>query len=136
MTTTRRDASAGWRAWLARTLAAGILAGLSLVSGAWAHAVLVRSSPPNRAIVAQTPGRVQLWFNERIEPAYARLTVVDVRAEPVDTGEVVVGPDDPRQLSVALPGLEAGRYTAHYRVLSVDGHIVEGELSFTVGRRP
>lgn len=136
MTTGRGGAILALRPAVARTLAAGALAGLALVSVAWGHAVLVRSSPANRAVVAQPPARVQLWFNERIEPAYARLTVVDARAQPVDTGDVVVGPEDSRQISVALPGLEAGRYTARYRVLSVDGHIVEGELSFTVGRRP
>lgn len=127
--------SAGWRARLAAAVVAGAVAGLALVPVVGAHAVLVRSTPANRAVVAQAPARVQLWFNERIEPAYARVTVVDARAEAVDTGEVIVGPDDPRQLSVGLRSLDAGRYTARYRVLSVDGHLVEGELSFTVRKR-
>jgi hypothetical protein len=115
------------------TVTAGFLATALVTAGAaWAHAVLVRSSPAHRAVLAQAPSRVQLWFNERIEPAYARLTVVDARKQTVHAGDVVVGPDDARHLSVALPALEAGRYTARYRVLSVDGHIVEGEVSFTV----
>lgn len=121
---------------LARTLAIAVAAALATVSVAWGHAVLVRSSPANRAVVAQAPSRVQLWFNERIEPAYARLTVVDAQDLPIDSGEVIVGPEDPRLLSVRLPALEPGRYTARYRVLSVDGHIVEGEVSFTLRPRP
>jgi copper resistance protein C len=134
MRTDARGASGGRRAGATRILAAAIV-WLGLVPGAEAHAVLVRSSPANRAVITQAPARMQLWFNERIEPAYARLTVVDARAEAVDTGAVIVDPDDPRQLSVALRPLGAGRYTARYRVLSVDGHVVEGEVSFKVRKR-
>jgi len=35
----------------------------------WAHASLVKSSPARRATLVSAPERVQLWFNERIEPA-------------------------------------------------------------------
>ena len=38
----------------------------------------------------------------------------------------------PRLLSVALPPLPGGAYAVRYRVLSVDGHVVEGAYSFTV----
>jgi methionine-rich copper-binding protein CopC len=31
-----------------------------------------------------------------------------------------------------VPALPAGAYTVKYRVLSVDGHVVEAELTFTV----
>lgn len=136
MTITGRAMNTRRHRRLARTLAIAVAAALATVSVAWGHAVLVRSSPANRAVVAQAPSRVQLWFNERIEPAYARLTVVDAQDLPLDSGEVIVGPEDPRLLSVGLPALEPGRYTARYRVLSVDGHIVEGEVSFTLRPRP
>lgn len=123
-----------------RRRATGLLAAAAVVAGAaapaWGHAVLVRSSPPHRAVVAQAPARVQLWFNEAIEPAYARLTVLDGAGARVDTDDVAVGADDPRRLSVALKPLAPGRYVARYRVLSVDGHVIEGELTFTIGSRP
>jgi methionine-rich copper-binding protein CopC len=32
--------------------------------------------------------------------------------------------------------LAPGRYTVRYRVLSVDGHLVEAAFPFTVGTRP
>jgi methionine-rich copper-binding protein CopC len=34
-----------------------------------------------------------------------------------------------------LPPLKPGRYTVSFRVLSVDGHVVESRLSFTVKDR-
>jgi len=50
----------------------------------------------------------------------------------VDSGDVQVDPENPKKLSVALPVLAMGIYTVKYRVLSVDGHIVEDQFSFTV----
>jgi copper resistance protein C len=99
---------------------------------AWSHAYLVRSTPAARAVVARPPGRVQLWFNERLEPAYSRVSVWDGQAQRVDTGDVEVAPAEPTRLSVGVPPLPAGRYTVRYRVLSVDGHVVEAEFAFTV----
>lgn len=101
------------------------------------HAALVKSDPPARSTVARAPARVQLWFTERLEPAFSRLAVRDGAGARVDQGDVMVGPDDGKLLSVGLPPLGPGPYTVEYRVLSVDGHVVEGRFSFTVrGRRP
>jgi methionine-rich copper-binding protein CopC len=58
--------------------------------------------------------------------------VVDRHGRQVDTGDVRVGPDDLKRLSVDIPALAPGTYTVRYRVLSVDGHIVESELTFTI----
>jgi copper resistance protein C len=104
-------------------------------AAAWGHAVLVRSSPQNRALLAQPPARVELWFNERIEPAYARLVVENAAGTPVEQGDVTVDSEDARRVAVTLGSLPAGRYTVRYRVLSVDGHIVESQLTFTVRGR-
>jgi hypothetical protein len=98
----------------------------------WGHAYLVKSSPARRAVLSRPPTEVQLWFNERLEPAFARLTVVDTDGRKVDAGNVRVGPDDLKRLSVGVAPLAPGIYTVRYRVLSVDGHIVESEFSFTI----
>ena len=107
-----------------------------LPAAATAHAVLVKSTPARRAVVAVTPPRVELQFNERLEPAYSTLSVWSAANARIDDGKAVVGPDDPRRLSILLPPLTPGRYTVRYRVLSVDGHIVEGTVPFEVRPRP
>ena len=102
-----------------------------------AHAVLVRSSPSHRAVLAQAPERVDLWFNEQLEPAYSTMSVWSQAGLQVDGRDVAVGSDDPRRLSVSLGTRGPGQYTVKYRVLSVDGHIVDSTLTFTVkGQRP
>jgi len=69
---------------------------------------------------------------ERLEPAFARVSVWDQDGKQVDLGDVEIGPDDPKKLSVGVPPLSPGTYTVKCRVLSVDGHIVEEQFSFTL----
>ena len=99
------------------------------------HAVLVKSSPARRAVLAASPPRVELTFNERLEPAYSTMSVWSSAEARVDDGKIVVGPDDPRRLSIGLPALARGLYTVKFRVLSVDGHLVEGTYAFEVRTR-
>jgi|SRR5580704_5173858 methionine-rich copper-binding protein CopC len=118
----------------------GALAALLWAAGlagapAEAHAVLVRSSPSHRAVLGQGPDQVQLWFNERLEAAYSTVSVWNEAGAQIDGRDVLVGPDDPKRLSVSLPAHGPGIYTVKYRVLSVDGHVVDSVFTFTV-RRP
>ena len=112
-------------------LSIGLLVPAALPAGVEAHAVLVRSAPQARASVRVPPRRAQLWFSERLEPAYSTMSVWSDRTK-VDSGDAEVSSEDARQLSVALPALDRGVYVVKYRVLSVDGHVVEGGYSFTV----
>jgi methionine-rich copper-binding protein CopC len=99
---------------------------------AHAHAILVRSSPSSRATLGQSPERIDLWFNERLEAAYSTVSVWDAGGVQVDGRNVTVDATDPRQLVVSLPPLRPATYTVRYRVLSVDGHVVEGRFNFTI----
>ncbi|HVD77025.1 MAG TPA: copper resistance CopC family protein [Vicinamibacteria bacterium] len=122
------------RRWRGVVPAGVLLAGLLLCPAppARAHASLVRSAPAHRAVLGQMPERVQLWFNERLEPAYSTVSVWNEAGAQVDSGDVTVGPDDPRRLSVTVETRQSGLYTVKYRVLSVDGHIVDNRFTFTV----
>jgi methionine-rich copper-binding protein CopC len=117
------------RAILLAALAA--TAALSPVA-APAHSQLVRSEPGRNVTVTRPPERVRLWFSERIEPAYATLSVWSEAGKQVDARDAAVDSNDQTLLSVSTPNLGPGRYTARFRVLSVDGHIVESSFAFTV----
>jgi copper resistance protein C len=105
---------------------------LTVPTLARAHAQLVRSTPAARGVVTAAPDRVQLWFNENLEPAFARVSVWGADGAQVDRGDAAVALDDPKHLSVGLQPLTPGHYTVKYRVLSVDGHVVEREFPFTL----
>ena len=116
-----------------RVLAAFAATALALVPAlAPAHSLLVRSQPAQRATVTRPPERVQMWFSERLEPAYASASVWNEAEKQVDGGDAKVDASDPSLLSVSTPNLGPGRYTVRYRVLSVDGHVVESSYTFIV----
>ena len=115
--------------WLGLTLVSLLLV---VPSASWPHAYLVKSSPARRAVLSGAPARVVLWFNERLEAQFSQVSVWGTARQQVDGGDVQVDADDAKKLSVGIPTLPAGTYTVKYRVLSVDGHIVESEFPFTV----
>jgi copper resistance protein C len=98
----------------------------------FSHSQLVRAQPGQRSTVTRPPERVQMWFSERLEPAYAAASVWNEAGKQVDSGDASVDQNDPTLLSVSTPNLDPGRYTVRFRVLSVDGHVVTSSYTFTV----
>jgi methionine-rich copper-binding protein CopC len=111
-----------------------LAAAAALPEAADAHALLVRTSPPKRAVLRDPPKQIELWFNERLEPAFATLSVLDRADAAVGTARPIVSGDDRKRLTLELPPLPPGNYTVRFRVLSVDGHVAEDSFPFSVGR--
>ncbi|MCL6516374.1 copper resistance protein CopC, partial [Alicyclobacillus sp.] len=117
--------------------------GILLVASVWiwlcpmpafAHAYVVRSDPIAGASLTAPPARIQIWFDEPVDAGKDALVVTDERGRRVDAGDARVDPKDPLHLSVSLqPNLGEGLYSAHWRVVSADGHPVAGTLPFSVG---
>ncbi len=97
-----------------------------------AHSMLVKAEPPRRAVLAKTPTQVKLWFNEELEGEYASLVVLDAEKRPVTEIKPQLTPGDPKSIVLPLPELTPGKYFVKFRVLSVDGHVVESSFDFTV----
>ena len=113
---------------IARRLPLALLIWAMLVSACMAHAGLMRSSPPDGAMLMQRPSGIDLTFNEPVELLQATLLASGGNAMPLDgrgvDGRVVVGlPDD----------LSDGGYALTWRVVSEDGHPVSGTIAFTIG---
>lgn len=102
------------------------------VPDAHAHAAMVKSDPARRAVLTRSPTHVRLWFNERLEPAYSSLSVLDAVGRAVTPEPATLSEEDPKLLILALPELPPGTYKVRYRVLSVDSHIVNSSYSFTI----
>lgn len=101
-------------------------------ASALAHSMLVKAEPPRRAILTKPPTQIRLWFNEEIEGDYASLVVLDAEKHPVTEVKPQLAPDDPKSIVLPLPDLASGKYSVKFRVLSVDGHVVESSFDFTV----
>lgn len=98
----------------------------------FAHAELVKAEPARRAILAASPKQVRLWFNEEIEADYASLSLLDADNNILTEEKPMAHPDDSKSIYLELPELAGGQYTVKFRVLSVDGHVLDSEYKFTV----
>jgi copper transport protein len=111
------------------------LAALLLPAAASAHARLEGTSPPQGAVVKQEPSAVIFEFDEPVEGNFGAVRVYDAAGERVDEGDAFHPNAEGPRLGVHLkPGLPDGSYTATYRVVSADGHIVSSGYVFLIGK--
>jgi methionine-rich copper-binding protein CopC len=121
------------RASSCMSLAVAVVLATVLSSGeVFAHALLDKSEPARRAVLTHAPAHVRLWFNERLEPAFCELSVLDAEGRSATAQAARVSAQNPKLLELALPTLGPGVYTVQYKVVSVDGHTVKASYTFTV----
>jgi copper transport protein len=118
-------------------LAGAVLTGVPLLGGApsaLAHAQLLGSSPQSGATVAEQPAEVTFEFNQAVGGTLGAVRVYDAQGKEVDNLDVAHPDGHQHWMGVGLePGLPDGTYTATYRVISADTHIVYGGLVFNIG---
>ncbi|MCW3040480.1 MAG: copper resistance protein CopC [Solirubrobacterales bacterium] len=119
---------------LATAVAAWVL--LAVVAPrAFAHAQLKSTSPARGAVLAVQPKTVAFRFDESVEGKFGAIKVFDAGARRVDDGDTRHPAGEGSALATGLkPRLPEGTYTATYRVISSDGHPVEGGVVFSIGR--
>jgi copper transport protein len=111
------------------------LVALLLPAAASAHARLEGTVPPQGAVVKQEPAAVVFEFDEPVEGNFGAVRVYDAAGERVDEGDAFHPGGEGPKLGVHLkPGLPDGSYTATYRVVSADGHIVSSGYVFSIGK--
>jgi copper resistance protein C len=94
-----------------------------------AHAVLVGTNPKDGASLAIAPHRITLTFNENIgTPAFIAVQSPDGKRVSTSKATAV---DHKASATVADVG-KRGRYAVSYRVVSADGHPVEGTFHYTM----
>jgi copper resistance protein C len=102
-----------------------------LPHAAFAHAVLVKSSPAQGATVtAGGAVNVTLTYNSRIDVAHSSLHLVrpDGKAQSL----AVDAHAAPNLLVAKAPVLTAGAYKLEWQVMATDGHITRGTVEFRV----
>ena len=123
-----------------RTLLAALCAivlGIGAPRSSWAHSDLQQAEPAAGSSVPSPPAALRLRFSEPLDLAGTRVAVTDERGQPVDAGELALGPPSDRMAIVGLAPLGEGVYTVRWWTLSqVDGHRWQGTYRFGVGRVP
>jgi copper transport protein len=109
-------------------------ASLIWAPAAFAHAQLLGSTPAPGATVARQPSEVIFKFNQNVGGTLGAVRVYDAQGNEVDDLDVSHPEGKEHWMGVGLrPGLPDGTYTATYRVVSADTHIVYGGLVFSIG---
>ncbi len=114
------------------TVAGIVLLPLLLATGeASAHAFLDHAEPRVGNKVASPPQQVTLWFTQKLEPAFSKVTVTNAAGQRVDTGKPRISGTE---MSVALRPGGTGTYHVTWHALSVDTHTSDGNFTFQVGQ--
>ncbi len=97
---------------------------------AFAHAVLLKTTPTSSQSLGSAPAQVQLLFSEPLDPVFSRVQVLDGSGQRVDGGDSHVDPDNEQLLTASLrSGLPSGVYTVVWRSLSaIDVHPDDGRV--------
>lgn len=96
----------------------------------FAHAILVRSTPPDHAVVHNRNVKLTLDYNSRIDAGRSVLALANNAGKNIP---VQMRPSAlPSELNAVANNLASGTYHIHWQVLASDGHITRGEVTFTV----
>lgn len=99
-------------------------------SPAFGHASEVESAPAADQVLDSAPREVRIDFDSGLLEMGSALIVRDADGRSITTGPAVV---KDRAFSVPVdPSATPGTYEVAYRVVSADGHTIEGSFAYTV----
>ena len=106
----------------------------TFTQSAFAHAEIAKTSPIKNAILSQPPKSVWIEFGESLLTLDTKvvntLTVTNSQGKRVDKSPTIVS--GVRATTKIVGTLKKGTYLVTYRVVSEDGHPVNGSYSFSV----
>jgi copper transport protein len=103
-------------------------------ASASAHAQLLGTQPVSGTTLRSQPREVVFEFNQAVGGTLGAVRVYNAAGGEVDSGNVSHPAGNEHWMGVGLPPhLPDGTYTATYRVISADTHIVYGGLVFNLG---
>jgi copper transport protein len=99
---------------------------------AWAHAVLVQTTPTAGQVLTKAPSTIDLRFDETVTASLGAVRLFDESGRRLDTGSPTKPAPDTVQVTI-LRRLPLGAYVVTWRVISADSHPVQGAFAFQVG---
>jgi copper transport protein len=114
-----------------RLLLTVALAALVAPGAAFAHAILLQTSPANRAVLARAPTEIRVTFDDAIRPGAGNAAVGNANRRSILAGVPHVAG---RSLILPLRSrLPKGDYSARWSIVAQDGHHEQGVIAFAVG---
>lgn len=109
---------------------------LAFIPGiASAHAILESSSPAPSELLASSPKKIRLDFDEQVEATLGDIRIYDSEQREVSIEKTVRSSSDVSVVTAGVPTLKNGVYVVVWRVVSADGHPVTGAFPFEIGTK-
>ena len=111
-------------------LLALLLFSVSDTYASYAHSSMVEQFPKGNATISELPSEVKLTFDEELLDLGSgnSVTVRNPEGKEISIGTTtLLGSNISRELTASTM---AGKYSVSYRVVSADGHVVEGTYQF------
>ena len=99
---------------------------------AQAHGKIVASEPKAGAELQAAPKHIRLQFNEKLEPAFSKIGLVDANEVAITLAKITLDKTDPKVMFAEVPSLAPGQYRVRWTAMAHDGHKTKGEFGFKV----
>ena len=96
---------------------------------AFAHTSLEDSTPKDGEIITEPTQELTLLFETKVEET-SNIIVLNSNGESVALGNFVI--EGTEMWATFLKPLENGDYKVEWKIIGADGHLIEGEFSFSV----
>ncbi|HUP00915.1 MAG TPA: copper resistance protein CopC [Gemmatimonadota bacterium] len=106
-------------------------AGGFIADSADGHTELLDSRPAEGDTLAAAPASLWLLFSAPVETGLTEVRLIAPGGRTIEL-ELGAEPGQPRAIRAAVPPLRPGAYRVHWRVLSADGHPIEGSYVFWI----
>lgn len=100
-----------------------------------AHAYVVKSNPAENETLKKAPSVVKIEFDEDIQvSSFNTLYVRDTSGKRVDLKDAHIDKKNKKLLEAGLKeNLKNGLYSIQWKVISADGHPIQGVIPFRIG---
>lgn len=115
-----------------------VSAGLTavLIVALWApvtaHFAVVKSTPTKDQTLDASFKRAQIWFSEVPAPGVSQLKVLGADKAEWPIGKTLIDDKDKSMYADFPKPLAPGAYLLSWRAAGADGHVLSGEIKFTV----
>ena len=115
-----------------RAIIAAVVGMLCMPAVATAHAMLERANPMVGSTVHTAPATISLRFGEAIEQALSSVSVARNDGVGVPLAAPNVTEHGTVLVAAVRGAMSPGLYRVHWRVVSVDTHVTQGDFSFRI----
>lgn len=98
------------------------------------HATVISSNPSPNEAMDTLPEKITIQFSENIQPAFHSLEVFSQDGDKIQTQDSTISEQSEKILEAKWKGtIDEGIYYIKWRVVSSDGHPIEGTIPFQFG---